>query len=91
MPNRPKRHGAVGCGPRKGRSKPYDRNWRKARLWHLREHPLCVECSKAGLVVAATVVDHVIPHRGDERLFWLETNWQSLCGGCHASKTAKGL
>ena len=32
---------------------------------------------------AATVVDHIIPHRGDKTLFWDETNWQSLCKTCH--------
>jgi predicted ATPase len=26
-------------------------------------------------VVQATVVDHVMPHRGDQRLFWDEANW----------------
>lgn len=29
------------------------------------------------------VCDHIIPHRGDERLFWDETNLQTLCKPCH--------
>jgi hypothetical protein len=29
------------------------------------------------------VCDHKIPHRGDERLFWDETNLQSLLKSCH--------
>ncbi|MDR5009433.1 HNH endonuclease [Agrobacterium fabacearum] len=33
----------------------------------------------------STVVDHVIPHRGDKRLFWFRGNWQSLCTPCHSS------
>jgi hypothetical protein len=37
-------------------------------------------------VTAATLVDHIIPHREDEGLFWLEGNWQSLCNRCHARK-----
>jgi len=36
-------------------------------------------------VVAATVVDHITPHRGDMTLFWDKSNWQSLCKRCHDS------
>lgn len=39
----------------------------------------------------ATDVDHVIPHRGNERLFWNEQNWQALCYECHSQKTASGM
>ena len=38
--------------------------------------------------MAAQVVDHIIPHRGDPSLMWDESNWQSLCKPCHDSKTA---
>lgn len=31
----------------------------------------------------ATVVDHIVPHRGDPVLFWDERNWQPLCKRCH--------
>jgi len=34
----------------------------------------------------ATLVDHVVPHRGDQRLFWLVANWQALCTACHQAK-----
>lgn len=37
------------------------------------------------MVVAATVVDHIIPHRGDETLFWDPINHQALCAPCHNS------
>jgi 5-methylcytosine-specific restriction protein A len=40
-----------------------------------------------GLVVLATVVDHVIPHRGDVELFWKPGNHQALCKACHDRKT----
>lgn len=66
----------------------YDARWRKARLAFLRRHPLCAACEKQGRVVAALVVDHKIPHRGDERLFWDQSNWQPLCKDCHDRKTA---
>ena len=61
----------------------YDHRWRKARESFLRKHPLCVECSKIGIHTPATVVDHIIPHRGDSKLFWDKTNWQSLCRPHH--------
>ncbi|WP_320109629.1 HNH endonuclease [Rhodopseudomonas sp. P2A-2r] len=34
----------------------------------------------------ASVVDHIIPHRGDRARFWDRTNWQPLCTHCHASR-----
>jgi 5-methylcytosine-specific restriction protein A len=47
-----------------------------------------VHCLAKDLVVAATVVDHIVPHRGDERLFWDSVNnWQSLCESCHNRAT----
>jgi 5-methylcytosine-specific restriction protein A len=64
----------------------YDARWRQIRLIHLRTHPLCVACSRQGLTVAATEVDHILPlaqggtHAAD--------NLQSLCKSCHSRKTA---
>lgn len=63
----------------------YDHRWRKEREAYLRLHPLCVMCEARGLVKAATVVDHIKPHRGDMVLFWDKTNWQSLCKTDHDS------
>lgn len=67
--------------------KGYTTRWQKARLRFLKVHPLCVQCQKQGKLTRATVVDHVIPHRGDEELFWDTTNWQALCKSCHDRKT----
>ena len=67
----------------------YDRKWRTARAAYLATHPLCVDCEHAGLVVAATVVDHVQPHRGNHGLFWDPSNWQPLCKQHHDAKTAR--
>lgn len=63
--------------------------WRKARASFLKRHPLCAEHEAKGQIVSATVVDHKIPHKGDEQLFWDEDNWQGLCVPCHNRKTAK--
>lgn len=65
----------------------YDSRWRRARKRFLAIHPLCENCKENRKLVAATVVDHIIPHRGEDRLFWDETNWQALCKPCHDSKT----
>jgi 5-methylcytosine-specific restriction protein A len=65
--------------------------WRIARMHFLAEHPLCMcpACdSGKSRVTAATVVDHIKPHRGDLALFWDETNWQAMSKPCHDRKTA---
>ena len=67
----------------------YDRNWQKASKRFLREHPLCAECERQGEITAAALVDHIIPHRGDQGLFWDEANWQALCGRHHDLKTSR--
>ena len=71
-------------------SRGYNWRWQKARLAHLGKHPLCIECSTLGRVTAASVVDHIVPHRGDQELFWDLSNWQSLCAPCHNRKTGRG-
>jgi 5-methylcytosine-specific restriction enzyme A len=67
----------------------YGPRWRKAREAYLARHPLCTSCQAQGRVVSATVVDHVVPHRGDRRLFWDERNWAPACKRCHDAKTAR--
>lgn len=34
------------------------------------------------------MTDHIIPHRGDKRLFWDRSNWQPMCDRCHNIKRA---
>lgn len=70
-------------------SRGYDRRWEKARLTFIHENPLCVICLANGRVERATVVDHIIPHKGDKELFHDRTNLQALCGPCHSAKTAR--
>ena len=66
----------------------YDRHWRKERWAYLTENPLCVECLKEERVTPATIVDHIIPPKGNQELFWDRSNWQSLCKPHHDRKTA---
>ena len=63
----------------------YNSRWRKARESYLKSHPLCVMCEEQNKIVAATVVNHIIPHKGDQVIFWDESKWQSLCASCHSS------
>lgn len=66
----------------------YDSKWRIARKRFLSFHPLCASHLQNDHWVPATVVDHIVPHKGDYDLFWDEKNWQALCKKCHDHKTA---
>jgi 5-methylcytosine-specific restriction endonuclease McrA len=59
--------------------------WQDARDYQLTMHPLCARHLKRGEVVAAAVVHHVTPHKGDEDLFFDPSNLESLCKSCHDS------
>lgn len=74
---------------RSAAARGYNSRWNKARKVYLADHPLCAECLRCGKYTAATVVDHIIPHRGNNELFWDESNWQSLCKRCHDKKTGR--
>ncbi len=63
----------------------YGSRWAKARASYLLSHPLCVMCEAEGRTTMATVVDHRIPHKGDQAMFWDVNNWQSLCAHHHNS------
>lgn len=57
------------------------KNWIKGKF--------CVKCIEDGRPLArATVLDHIVPHKGDYGLFWDKGNWQPLCATCHNRKTA---
>lgn len=81
----------------------YTSAWTKARAGYLASHPLCVRCMQEGRAEAATVVDHITPHRlkqaidsgeperiaSARALFWDSAgNWQALCKPHHDAKTA---
>ena len=65
----------------------YDAIWRKARKSFLAKNPFCVRCMLTRKVTPSTVVDHIIPHKGNMKLFWGKSNWQALCKTCHDKKT----
>ncbi|WP_342617210.1 HNH endonuclease signature motif containing protein [Rhodoferax sp. GW822-FHT02A01] len=64
----------------------YGYKWQKAREAFLYANPLCKMCQDEGQITAASIVDHKEPHRGDQKLFWDERNWQSLCTHHHSSQ-----
>jgi len=66
----------------------YDSKWRKARQSFLNKNPLCRKCQSIGIIKQADVVDHIKPHKGNQKLFWDKKNWQPLCYSCHSRKTA---
>jgi len=52
----------------------YDSKWRRLSKLYLQSHPLCIECHRHGRLVEATVVDHIVPHRGEPKLMWNQKN-----------------
>lgn len=80
----------------------YTKQWDRAAKAFRARYPLCgmrtkgqrpvmSRCHDEHRVTAATQTDHVVPHRGDQALFWNEDNWQSLCFDCGLRKTNAGL
>lgn len=62
--------------------------WARIRKRQLAKDPWCAQCLLQDVYTPATVVDHVIPHRGDPVKFY-RGPFQSLCKTCHDRKTAK--
>lgn len=61
--------------------------WQRLRAAVLADEPLCRMCAQQDRVTAASHVDHVIPHRGDETRMFDRANLQPLCARCHSAKT----
>jgi 5-methylcytosine-specific restriction enzyme A len=60
------------------------KRWKHKRQYQLKQYPLCAMCLGEGRVAAATVVDHIVPHRGNSDLFY-NGALQSLCERHHNS------
>jgi len=87
----PKRERVAEADARRGSaySRGYDRQHGRDRAEFLRANPLCCCCKANGVIKAATVLDHIEPHKGDRRLFRDPTNWQALCAACHGTIKAR--
>lgn len=57
--------------------------WDRLRREQLRRYPMCQCPHCKGMRYVATVVDHVIPHCGDPKLFYNARNLQSMAKSCH--------
>lgn len=58
--------------------------WRQLR-WEVltRDRFTCRRCNTLFVDTSRLVADHIVPHRGDEKLFWDKSNLQTLCDTCH--------
>lgn len=64
----------------------HTKRWKRMR-WAvlLRDEFTCRRCGDQLILKTRTLVaDHIVPHRGDEALFWDERNLQTLCASCHS-------
>jgi 5-methylcytosine-specific restriction endonuclease McrA len=61
----------------------YDATWRRESKAFLAE-PANRYCA-CGCGRVADVVDHKVPHRGNQQLFWDRRNWQPMNHHCHNS------
>jgi len=61
--------------------------WRNLRTLVLARDPICMW--KEGCTAPSTDADHIIPHRGDYRMFCDLTNLQGLCHEHHSKKTSR--
>ena len=67
------------------------RKWYQSKRWRKDIRPgelvkaqfTCLWCRHCDPTGKTLVVDHKVPHRGDEDLFWAEGNRQVLCTTCH--------
>lgn len=63
--------------------------WKRATARFKAAHPDCINADRnvPTCTLITDVTDHRIPHEGDARLFWDETNWQPMCHSCHSAKS----
>ena len=61
------------------------RIWRDIRATQLTREPCCERHKARGEVMLATVVHHLVPHRGDWQRF-ITGPFESLCSACHDSE-----
>lgn len=99
MPSMPPMHRPHGWQPPREKAKEEDQRrgsarergyttaWDRASASRLTRHPLCEYCEAGAFgepcITPATLTDHLIPHRGDQVIFWNRAHWVSSCKPCH--------
>jgi 5-methylcytosine-specific restriction endonuclease McrA len=69
------------------RQRGYTRDWeRESKAFLARPENSHCAC---GCGQPAEMVDHIIPHKGDQRLFWNKANWQPMTKRCNSAKAAR--
>lgn len=77
------------------RERGYNRRWEKASRAWLEEqfskgNVRCAECGELLMGRRRDIhVDHIVDHKGNQELFWDESNWQALHVRCHSRKTMR--
>lgn len=80
----------VRTGNEPGRQWYATPQWRRLRESVLRRARYLCECASCRQALApqpATVADHIVPHRGNQHLFFSLDNLQALSKVCHDRKT----
>ncbi len=67
----------------------YSSQWKQISMLYRKQHPLCEECERNGIITPADLVDHIIAVN-DGGNMWEWENLQSLCMNCHNKKHSKG-
>lgn len=81
--------GRAEVSRRRDREQAIRKQYKTARWQRLRWQVLvdglftCAMCQRVEADTSQLVADHVVPHRGDEGLFWDRGNLQCLCKACH--------
>ena len=76
------------------RKKAYNMTaWKKLRLQHLKEHPLCAVCERKGVVRPASQVHHIVSPfkygKVNYERFLDPNNLESICPVCHSLEHQK--
>lgn len=82
--------GGQADGRRSSTQRGYGPRWQNTRKGYFNSHPFCADPfgTHRAANVPANELDHIVPHKGDMKVFWNPKNWQGLCKSCHSRKTA---
>ncbi|PZU87336.1 MAG: HNH endonuclease [Chelatococcus sp.] len=78
------RHDRRSAAATSYRSWYWSAEWRAKAKAQLAKEPWCSRCAQQGRQVKATIANHLVPHRGNARLFW-EGALESVCKPHHDS------
>ena len=68
-------------------SRGYNARWERVRKTWLKRNPECAYCP-GDYKSLAVLIDHFVPHRGNQQIFWNKEFWRGSCQSCHSVKSA---